>query len=269
MSAVGDLFHQPFVVHDDKDSEEGCLLNNDCGTMTSSELGPRAKILCQKWIDLADLLNDNFVKTAPCQVQCVELDKTGLCDELTLLSEPHPCCVLCNSRQTLETMAPDQAESQSNVCKRCGVELTYSTNLVKNQQNKGILTRESLDIQYQVKDIGIFPDVTKATDPLSKSLWLNWTSSEPIPVFSSVEQEPENKDTEKRTAEKEGMNTSHPAATASNSIDPTPPISASDIHLTVQNSSLQKQSTPSSPQLQPGQNQSKLKRKQTCFVMGF
>lgn len=260
MSSVGDLFYQPFVMQDDKDSEAENFSHKDSGTLKSSELGPEAKILCQKWISIADQHKDDFVKTAPCQVEYVESDKGMLCQDLISLPEPHPCCVLCNDRQGKEITELDQAESETSICKRCGVEISYGANLARNQQSHGVLTRSSLSIQHRVKDLGIFPDLKMATDPLSKSLWVNWDSNEPIPVFLSGDKEAENEpDIQKRTVKEEMPLLSQNAITSNIS------NSADNVHESLP----QKQSTPSKSQAVDKSPKVKTERKQTRHVMGF
>ena len=179
MSSVGDLFYQPFFSVDVRDIDE-----KQCGTHWEQELGTTAKSFCQKWIDMTDQQMDDFVKTAPHQVDCVEVDKKDICVDLLSLPPPHRSCVLCNDKQNGEL---DHAKGDSSICERCGLETRYSTKLLENQKNKKVLTSSSLSmsIQHEVRDLEIFPDFNKATDPLSKSLWVNWTSDEPIPVFSN------------------------------------------------------------------------------------
>ncbi|XP_022791777.1 uncharacterized protein LOC111331015 [Stylophora pistillata] len=268
MSSVGDLFYQPFVLQSGKDSIVDFSSNNEGATIVAGDLGPRDKILCQKWIDLANVQNENFVKSSVNQVECIEVDTKVLCDEVALLPEPHSCCVLCNNKQILDTMLLEQTESGSNVCKRCGMELTCSLNLVKNQKNKRVLTKETLCMQFQVKELGIFPDMATATDPLSKCLWLNWTSFEAIPVFSSVEQGSEKNETEERS--KKGNTVPPPAVTVFKSKDLSHPVrQSSEGDGTFPTTSVQKQDTPSSPQPKQVKKHLKVKGKQTRHVMGF
>lgn len=262
MSSAGDLFYQPFVSpQGDKDSGGRHFWKKECGTWSSSGLGPEAKIVCQKWINIADLHKDNFLKTAPCQVEYVETDKKVVCQNVTSLPESHPCCVLCNDRQSLKNTDLDQAKSESNICQRCGVQISYSVNLVKNQQRKGVLTRGSLCLQHHVEDLGIFPDLKKATDPLSKSLWVNWNSNEPIAVLLSGDQEAENQpDIQEKTVE-QGETLLLQNVTTSTS------ISNSNI---VHESSPQKQHTPSKSQVVENLTPKvKNERKQNRHVMGF
>lgn len=268
MSSVGDLFYQPFVVGDGKNSTGNFSSNNESAAIAIDDLGPRAKILCQEWIDLANFQNENFVKSAQNQEECIEVDIEALCDEVALLPESHPCCVLCNNKQVPNTMLLELTDSGSNICERCGLGLSHSLNLVKNQNNKGVLTRETLCMQFEPKELGIFPDKATVTDPLSKSLWLNWASFEPIPVFSSEEKGSENNETEKKN-EKGNMVPSQ-AARVSKSKDLLRSVrQSSEFDGTLPTNSVQNQGTPSSPQPKQVKKQSKVKRKQTHHVMGF
>lgn len=256
MSSVGDLFCQPFDSKGSKDSEGK---HKESGTLRSDELSPEAKILCQKWIHIADEHKDNFVKTAPCQVEYVETEKGLLCDSIASLPESHPCCVLCNDRQG-ETVT-DQAESESSICERCGVEIKYGCNLVKNQKNHGVLTRRSLNVQHNVKELGIFPDLKMATDPLSKSLWVNWNSTEPVPVILSGDKKAESQPDIQEKTVKEEMTPLLQNATSthiSNSV-------AGNVH----ESSPQKQSTPSKSQAVDNPPKVKTDKKPARHVMGF
>ena len=259
MSSTGDLFYQPFVSpQDDKDLGGSHFWNKESVTWRSNELGSEAKIFCQKWINITNLHNDNFLKTAPFQVEYVETDKKVLCQNLTSLLESHSCCVLCNDRPGLENTELDQTKPESDLCQRCGVQMSYSANLLKNQQIKGALTRNSLSLQYHVEDLGIFPDLKKVTDPLSKSLWVNWNSNEPIAVSLSGDQETENQpDIQGKTVEP-WMTLLSENVTSSTS------ISNSNI---VNESSPQKQNTPSKSQVETPKV--KIERKQNRHVMGF
>ena len=261
LSSVGDLFYQPFVVRDDKDSKGG--------TMRSNELSPEDKIFCQKWITIVDHQKDIFVKTAPRQFDYKEIDeetKKTLCRDVLYLPLPHSRCILCNNGMQAETSTElDQTESESSICDRCGVEVSCGSNLAKNRQSNSIVTRSSLGIQHCVRDICIFPDFKKATDPLSKCLWVNWDSAEPIPIlFSGGQQVENNLDNEDKTTIKVEMTRPSQDATTS--------IINQNIH--VHESSPQKQSMPgpSTSHLQGVQGNSpkvKTERKQTRHVMGF
>ena len=251
MSSTGDLFYQPFnSTQDDKES----------GTWRSNELGPEAKMFCQKWIDTADLHKDNLLKTAPFLVECAETDKSVLCQDLAPSLESHPFCVLCNDKQDFENTELDQAKSESDVCQRCGVQISYSANLVKNQQSKGVLTRSSLCLQYHVEDLGIFPDLKEAADPLSKSLWVNWNSNEPTPVFLSGDQETENQpDIQEETVQPWKTLLSENVRSSTSIID-------SNI---VHESSPQEQNAPSTSHMEIPTPKVEAKRKQKSHVMGF
>lgn len=268
MSSVGDLFYQPFVVRDGKNSTGNFSSNNESAAIAIDDLGPRAKILCQGWIDLANFQNENFVKFAQNQEECIEVDIEALCDEVALLPESHPCCVLCNNKQVPNTMLLELTDSGSNICERCGLGLSHSLNLVKNQKNEGVLTRETLCMQFEPKELGIFPDKATATDPLSKSLWLNWASFEPIPVFSSEEKGSENNETEKKN-EKGNMVPSQAARVSKSKDLLCSARQSSEFDGTLPTNSVQNQGTPSSPQPKQVKKQSKVKRKQTHHVMGF
>ena len=261
MSSTGDLFYQPFVSpQDDKDLGGRHFWSKESGTWRSNELGPEAKICCQKWINAADLHKDNFLKTDPFQVEYVETDKKMICQNLTTSLESHPGCVLCNDRRGLENTKLDQTKPESEVCQRCGVQLSYSANLVKNQQSNGVLTRSSLCLHYHIEDLGILPDLKKATDPLSKSLWLNWNSNEPIAVFLSGDQETENQpDVQEKTVE--------PWKTLlSENIRSSTSISNNTI---VFDSLPRKQNTPCQSHLENLTPKVKAERKQNRHVMGF
>ena len=176
MSSAGDLFYQPFFSQDSRGSEEG-----QYNTQQEQGLDGKAKILCQKWIDMIDRGVDDPVKITSSQSDYVEVDKRDLCLPLLLLPTPHPHCVLCNDIQNEEL---DLTKGDSSICERCGLDVSYSSKLVEHQKTNRVLTRSSLGIQDKVKDLEIFPVSNKATDPLSKSLLVNWNSDEPIPVFS-------------------------------------------------------------------------------------
>ena len=259
MSSTGDLFYQPFVSpQDDKDSGVRHFWNKESGRWRSNERGPQAKMFCQKWIDMVDLHKDDFLKTAPFQIEYVETDKKVLCKNLISLLESHSSCVLCNDRQGLENTELDQAKPESDLCQRCGVQISYSANLVKNQQIKGTVTRSSLCLQYHVEDLGIFPDLKKATDPLSKSLWVNWNSNEPKAVFLSGDQETENQpDIQGKTVEPwQTLLSENVRSSMSNS-------------KIVHESSPQKQTTASISQVENLTPKVKAERKQNHHVMGF
>lgn len=251
MSYTGDLFYQPFVSAQD---------NKESSTWRSNELGPEAKNFCQKWINTADLHKDNFLRTTPFQVECVETDKKVLCQDLSLLEEAHPLCVLCNDKQGLENTELDPAKSESDVCQRCGVQISYSANLVRNQQSKGVLTRSSLCLHYQVEDLGIFPDLKEATDPLSKSLWVNWNSNEPTPVFLSGDQETENQ------PNIQGETVQPWETLLSENVRSSTTITDSNI---VPESSPQEQNTPSKSHMENPTPKVEAKRKQSRQAMGF
>ena len=184
LSSAGDLFYQPFISQDCRDSEEGHFWTTSCGAQSRQELGTEAKILCQKWIDMAAHQMNVLIKPTPCHVDYAEADKKYLCQDLFFLPAAHPSCVLCNDRQTERSSKMDQKQCDLSVCERCGLDVSYSYELVRNQKDNRVLTKGSLDIQHKVTDLGILPDFNKATDPLSKSLWVNWNSVEPVPVFS-------------------------------------------------------------------------------------
>lgn len=177
MSAAGDLFYQPFYSQDSRGSEEGQF-----NTQQGQGLDAKAKILCQKWIDMIDRGMDDAVKTTSSQSDFVEVEKRGLGQPLLSLPMPHPHCVLCNDIRNEEL---DHTKGDSSICERCGLDVSYSSKLVEHQKTNRVLTRSSLGIQDEVKDLGIFPVSNKAADPLSKSLLVNWNSDEPIPVFSN------------------------------------------------------------------------------------
>lgn len=181
MSAAGDLFYQPFISQHGKDYEEGSFWSRDYSTYREHGLGAEAKMWCQKWIDMTDQQMDDFVKAAPCQFDYAEVEKKELFLDMLSLPTAHISCVLCNDRQTGEL---DSVDHDSSICERCGLDTSYTSKLVENQKNNRVLTRSSLNIQHEVKDVEIYPDFNKATDPLSKSLWVNWNSDEPIPVFN-------------------------------------------------------------------------------------
>ena len=176
MSSAGDLFYQPFFSQVSRGSEEG-----QCSIQQGQGLDAKAKILCQKWIDMVERGIDDPVKTTSAQSDYVEVDKTDLCLHLLPLPTPHPHCVLCNKLPNEEL---DHTAVDSCICERCGFDVSYSSKLAEHQKTNRVLTRNSLGIQDEVKDLEIFPDSKKATDPLSKSLLVNWNSDEPIPVFS-------------------------------------------------------------------------------------
>ena len=259
MSSTGDLFYQPFVsTQDGKDLRGRHFWNKESGTWRSNECGPEDKIFCQKWINTADPHKENvFLKTDPFEVEYVETDKKMLCQNLTTLLESHSCCVLCNDRRSLENTELEQTKPESEVCERCGVQISYGANLVKNQQSNGVLTRSSLCLEYHMEDLGIFPDLKKATDPLSKSLWVNWNSNEPMAVFLSSDQETENQpNIQGKTVEP--WNT-----LLSENVRSSTSISNNAIVL---ESLPEKQDTPCKSHLTP---KVKAERKQNRHVMGF
>ena len=261
MSSTGDLFYQPFVsMQDNKDLGGRHFWNKGSGTWRSNELGPEVKMFCQKWMDTADPHKENIFNTDPFQVEYVKTDKKMLCQTLTTLLESHSCCVLCNDRQGLENSELEQTKPESEVCQRCSVQISYGANLVKNQQSNGVLTRSSLCLQYHMDDLGIFPDLKKATDPLSKSLWVNWNSNEPIAVFLSSDQETENQ------LDIQGKIVEPWKTLLSENVRSSTSISNNPIGL---ESLPQKQNTPCKSHLENLTPKVKAERKQNRHVMGF
>lgn len=176
MSSAGDLFYQPFFSQDIEGSE-----GEQGRTEQRQELGTKANILCQKWIDVSNQGMNDLEQTTLCPGDYVEADKTALWVDFQLIPSPHPDCVLCNDTENVEM---HHADEHAIVCERCGLDLSYGSKLVEHQKTNKLLTSSSWGMKDEVKDVGIFPDYNKATDPLSKSLWVNWISDEPIPVFS-------------------------------------------------------------------------------------
>ena len=144
LSSAGDLFYQPFISQDCRDSEEGHFWSTSCGAQSRQELGTEANILCQKWIDMAAHQMNVLVKPAPCHVDYVEADKKYLCQELFFVPVPHPSCVLCNDRQFERSSEMDQKKCDISICERCGLDVSYSCKLVRNQKVNRVLTKGSL-----------------------------------------------------------------------------------------------------------------------------
>ena len=173
MSSVGDLFYQSFFARETRDDE------NVFENKQKQELYSEAKALCQKWIDVVDQgIGD--VRETECERYFEEgEDKREICLDFLFLPEPHSSCILCNDSQ-IEEM--DEGSEDSGICERCGLDLSFSRKLVEHEKGRKVVTKSSLGIQHELKDLQINPDISKATDPLSKSLMLNWNSDEPIPI---------------------------------------------------------------------------------------
>lgn len=176
VSSAGDLFYQPFFSQDIEGSE-----GEQGKTEQRLELGTKANNLCQKWIDVSNQGMNDLEQTTLCPGDYVEADKTALWVDFQLIPSPHPDCVLCNDTENVEM---HHADEHAIVCERCGLDLSYGSKLVEHQKTNKFVTSSSWGMKDDVKDVGIFPDYKKATDPLSKSLWVNWISDESIPVFS-------------------------------------------------------------------------------------
>lgn len=175
MSSVGDLFYQSFFAQETRDGENVQLENKQ-----QQELHSEAKVLCQKWIDVVDQGMGDIKETRECERYFEEEEyKRDLCLDFLSLPEPHSSCTLCNDRQ-IEEM--DDSSEDSSICERCGLDVSFSRKLVAHQKSCKVLTRSSLGIRHELMDLQIYPDISKATDPLSKSLMLNWNSDEPIPI---------------------------------------------------------------------------------------
>ena len=85
-------------------------------------------------------------------------DKREICLAFRFISEPHSSCILCNDRQVEEV---DEGSEDSGICERCGLNM------------RKVVTKSSLCIQHESRELKINPDISKATDPLSNSLMLN------------------------------------------------------------------------------------------------
>lgn len=173
MSSVGDLFYQSFFAREMRDDE------NVFENKQKQELYSEAKALCQKWIDVVDQGIGDITETE-CERYFEEgEDKKEICLDFLFLPEPHSSCILCNDSQ-IEEM--DEGSEDSGICERCGLDISFSRKLVEHEKGRKVVTKSSLGIQHELKDLQINPDISKATDPLSKSLMLNWNSDEPIPI---------------------------------------------------------------------------------------
>lgn len=197
MTEAGDLFYQQFISQECSDSEQfifqQCSDSEKYPWITDSieqrgkELGKEAQILCHKWVEMIENQESVSVEPFTFQVDYVEIDKKRFCQDLLLLPKAHSNCALCNGGQTKSSLEKEQETGESTICRRCNLDTNYSSKLVEGQKNSTVLTKSSLSIHHEVKDLPISLDFSKATDPLSKSLWLNWNSDEPIPVFSDEE----------------------------------------------------------------------------------
>lgn len=175
MSSVGDLFYQSFFAQETRDDENVQLENKH-----KQELHSEAKALCQKWIDVVDQGIVDIEETRDSERYFEEgEDKREICLDFVFLPEPHSSCILCNDSQ-IEEM--DDGLEDSGICERCGLDISFSRKLVEHEKSSKVVTKSSLGIQHELRDLKIDPDISKATDPLSKSLLLNWNSDEPIPI---------------------------------------------------------------------------------------
>lgn len=186
MTEAGDLFYQQFISQECSDSEKYPWIT-DSSEQRRKELGKEAQILCHKWVEMIENQESVSVEPVTFQVDYVEIDKKRFCQDLLLLPKAHSNCALCNGGQTKSSLEKEQETGELTICRRCNLDTNYSSKLVEGQKNSTVLTKSSLSIHHEVKDLPISLDFSKATDPLSKSLWLNWNSDEPIPVFSDEE----------------------------------------------------------------------------------
>lgn len=185
MTAAGDLFYQSYISQKCSDSEKYPWIT-DSSEQRRKELGKEAQILCHKWVEMIENW-ESVVEPVTFQVDYVEINKERFCQDLLLLPKAHSDCALCNGGQTKSSLEKEQETGELIICRRCSVDTNYSSKLVEGQKNCTVLTKSSLSIHHEVKDLPISLDFSQATDPLSKSLWLNWNSDEPIPVFSDEE----------------------------------------------------------------------------------
>lgn len=177
MSAAGDLFYQPFFSQNSGHSEEEHWNTEQMGKGISFEM----QMSRQKWIDLVDRRMDDLKETRMRKIDFEEKDKRSLCLDFLSLPAPHPNCALCNDRQIIIGDFLDGL-GDSNICERCGLDISYGHSILRDQTSNRVVTKSSLGIQHEVKELEIHPDITKTTDPLSKSLLLNWNSEVAIPV---------------------------------------------------------------------------------------